>query len=125
MPGCWRLVHQVPGDTERYAVQRLPASRALRGVTPQLSEPEWHAKLAVRDEVYSLLRAQLGPVLGTLPDTHFACEEIAPAPSTLPVPDAERVLRYEWRGKLRRQRGDVDRVITYAEHFLPVAQRLV
>jgi hypothetical protein len=34
------------------------------------------------------------------------------------------VLRYEWRGRLLRQRGEVDEVITYFEHYLPVARAL-
>lgn len=118
------LLYQVPGDTERYAVQRMPASRAADSVVVQLTEAELNAKLAARDEVYSLLREQLGPVLGLLPDAHFAREEIAAAPPTLPAPDDERVLRYEWRGKLHQQGGAVDRIITYAEHYLPVASSL-
>jgi len=119
------LLYQVPGDTERYAVQRMPASRAADSTVVQLTEAELNAKLAARDEVYSLLREQLGPVLGLLPDAHFACEEIAAAPAALPVPDGERVLRFEWRGKLHQQSGAVDRVITYAEHYLPVAASLL
>jgi hypothetical protein len=118
------LVYQVPGDTERYAVQRMPPSRAAGSVVMQLTEAELNAKLAARDEVYSLLRDQLGPVLALLGDEHFAREEIAAAPRVLPVPDDERVLRFEWRGKLHQQRGVVDRVITYAEHYLPVASSL-
>lgn len=117
------LLYQVPGNTERYAVQRLPASRAADRRVLQLTEAELKAKLAARDEVYSLLREQLGPVLG-LPDAHFAREEVAAAPPRLPTPDDERVLRYEWRGKLRQQSGAVDRVITYEEHYLPVASSL-
>lgn len=118
------LLYQIPGDSERYAVQRLPASRAAGGLVLQLTEAELNAKLAARDEVYSLLREQLGPVLGLLPDAHFAREEMAAASPTLPVPDDERVLRYEWRGKLHQQSGAVDRVITYAEHYLPAAASL-
>lgn len=118
------LLYQVPGDTERYAVQRMPASRAAGRVVVQLTAAELTAKLAARDEVYSLLRAQLGPVLGLLPDEHFAHEEIAAAPPELPTPDDERVLRFEWRGKLHQRSGAVDRVITYADHYLPVASSL-
>jgi len=117
------LLYQVPGDREHYAVQRMPTSRAAGSVVVQLTEAELSAKLAARDEVYSLLREQLGPVL-CLPDEHFAREEFAAASAVLPCPDGERVLRFEWRGKLQQQRGAVDRVITYADHYLPVASSL-
>jgi len=118
------LVYQIPGEVERYAVQRMPASRAAGRVVVQLTEAELHAKLAARDEVYSLLRDQLGPVLDSLPDEHFAREEFSAASAVLPAPEDERVLRFEWRGKLHQQSGAVDRVITYAEHYLPVASSL-
>jgi hypothetical protein len=119
------LVFQVPGQMERYAVQRLPASRAADGVVVQLTAAELDAKLAARDDIYSLLREQLGPVLGLLPDAHFAREEFAAAAPTHSAPNGERVLRYEWRGKLHQQRGEVDRVITFAEHYVPVASSLL
>ena len=76
------------------------------------------------DEVYSLLRAQLGHLLHDS-DERFAREEIAPAPAGLPAPGRGRSLRYERRGELLRQRGEVDRVITHDAHYRPVAEALL
>ena len=85
---------------------------------------EYGAKLAARDEVYSLLRAQLGDLLHDS-DDRFAREEIAPAPAGLPARGRGRSVRYERRGEVLRQRGEVDSVITHDAHYRPVAEALL
>jgi len=35
-----------------------------------------------------------------------------------------RGLRYEWRAQRLLDRGEIDRAITYADHYLPVASAL-
>jgi hypothetical protein len=53
-------------------------------------------------------------------------EEIAAIQEDLPEPDeASRVLRYEWRARLLHEQGEIDRIITYREHFLPAAAELL
>ena len=119
------LVYQKPGPGEEYEVQRLPSSQRERALELHLSESELAAKLAIRREVYSMLVAQMGPVVCDLPAEHLGTEVVGRAEWALPRPGAERVLRYEWRGALLRERGEVSRVITYAEHYLPVASALL
>ena len=91
----------------------------------KLSAEELSSKLTAREDVYTLLRDQMGPVICDLPDSHLGHEVMAEAESELPEPGGGRVLRYEWRGDLLLQRGDIDRVIRYAEHYSPVASSLL
>ena len=116
------LIAQVPTDGERYRVQRLPESRAA--ISLQLTESEVAAKLQARDEIYRCLRRQLGPVLAGLDRENAAIEHFALAETELPQPGVDHVLRYEWRGRLLQERGEIDRVITFEEHFLPVVAGL-
>jgi hypothetical protein len=118
------LVAQVPDPGERYRVQRLPPARAGEAIAFHLTATELAAKLAARDTTYSCLRRQLAPIAGDLDDRHFALEHYAPAAPALPRPGVEEVLRYEWRGRLLRDRGEVERVITHAGHFLPLVAAL-
>jgi hypothetical protein len=116
------LIAQVPAANERYRVQRLPEGRA--GETLRLTSEELAAKLAARDHHYRCLRRQLGPVLDQLDDGHPAVELFAPAPDELPTPGKEHVLRYERRARLLQKRGEIDRMITFRDHFLPLVAAL-
>jgi hypothetical protein len=118
------LVHQQPGPRETYAVQRMPPSRRDGQSEVRLAAEELAVKLAARADGYSMLQAQMGPVLSGLPDTHLTNEIVAPAPTELPVPPADCVLRYEWRAQRLLDRGEIERAITYAEHYRPVASAL-
>jgi hypothetical protein len=77
-------------------------------------------KTRARGEIYRQLGAQMGPILARIPASHAASEVLRPAPIALPEPDAERVLRYEWRGRLLQERGAIEAVITYAGHYRPL-----
>jgi hypothetical protein len=116
------LIAQVPAPGERYRVQRLPATRA--GTALHLTAEEHTAKLRAREDQYLCLRRQLGAVLDGLDREHSAVELFAPALAELPEPGQQHVLRYEWRARLLQQRGEVDRVITYRDHFLPMLAAL-
>lgn len=119
------LIHQVAGPGERYDVQRVPsARREARRELLRLTEAEVGRKLRAADEVYTTLRAQMGGALAGLPASHFALEEAVLACTSVPRPGPEPVLRYEWRGALLHERGEIDRVITFADHYLPVATAL-
>ena len=107
------LIAQVPAAQPRYRVQRLPETRA--GATLRLTAEELAAKLRARDEHYACLRRQLGDVLA---------EVFAPASDELPTPGRQHVLRYEQRARLLQERGEIDRVITYRDHFLPLVAAL-
>lgn len=117
------LVYQRPGPGERYTVQRLPAERPGPRLRLALHPAELEAKLAARDEVYGLLRAQLGPLLFG-PVEHFAEEEMAPAVDPLAAPCEGRAPRYERRGEWLRARGEVTTVITHAGHYAPLVRSL-
>jgi hypothetical protein len=118
------LVYQRPGPGERYEVQRLPAERPGPRLRLSLTPAELEAKLAARDEVYGLLRTQLGPLL-LRPAEHFAEEEMAPARDPLAAIGDGRAPRYERRGEWLRARGQVTTVITHAGHYAPLARALM
>lgn len=118
------LVYERPGPEPGYEIQRFPAERRGARLQLALTKTELDAKLAARDEIYSLLRAQLGPLLAG-PSERFAVEEIGPAPGQLDGPGTGRALRYERRGELLRQRGQVATVITWANHYRPIADALL
>jgi hypothetical protein len=117
------LIRQVAASgREEYAVQRPMAS----GEPPlvfELSEEEVAAKVVARDEVYTLLAAQLGPVILDLPTDHLATEALFPAREPTSRA-ADGILRYERRAELLLRQGAIERPITYAEHFLPIALAL-
>ena len=116
------LIAQIPGPGERYRIQRLPETR--QGATLRLTAEELAVKVAVRNDYYGCLRRQLGAVLDELDGEHLAVEQFAPALDELPTPGLEHALRYEWRARLRQQRGEIDRMITIRDHFLPLAAAL-
>lgn len=116
------LIAQEPAPGERYRVQRLPAARI--GTELRLTAGEHAAKLRARDVHYLSLRRQLGPVLDGLDREHSAVEFFAPAQGELPTPGRQHVLRYEWRARLLKERREIDRVITYRDHFLPLVAAL-
>ncbi len=66
----------------------------------------------------------MGTACDQLPDSHWARKEVAPALATL-QPEVNRVLRYEWRAALLKQRGTIHNPITYADHYAPVVERLL
>jgi len=116
------LIAQEPADGERYRVQRLPARRTTEAL--HLTAGEHGAKLSAREDLYLCLRRQLGAVLEELGPEHTAVEFFAPACEELPEPGRYHVLRYEWRARLLQDRGEIDRMITYRDHFLPMLAAL-
>ena len=116
------LIAQIPAHGERYRVQRLPETRG--GVTLRLTAEELAVKIAARNDYYGCLRRQLGAVLDELDEEHLAVEQFAPGLSELPTPGRQHLLRYEWRARLLQEHGEIDRVITYRDHFLPLVAAL-
>jgi hypothetical protein len=116
------LIAQMPTSAERYRVQRLPEART--GAALHLTSEELAAKLRARDDHYSCLRRQLGSVLDDVGRDHMAIEFFAPALDVFPPPGEQHALRYEWRARLLKDRGEIDGVITYRDHFLPLVAAL-
>ena len=118
------LVYQKPAADERYEIQRISASRRAEQLEWRLSRSELEAKLSARDRIYTILTAQMGPLLADIPLEELAVEVVTPAPALLPQPGGDRVLRYERRAQILLERGEIERGITYAGHYLPVAAAL-
>lgn len=120
------LVYQAIADDERYEVQRLPPSHASPRWRHSLSEEETALKAHARDAIYLSLRRQLGPEFLQVPYAHLSQEEYGDASDLLAPPAATgRCLRYEWRARLLKEQGRIEQVITYADHWRPMAQALV
>jgi hypothetical protein len=119
------LIHQLPGERERYRVQRVPPSRRAGASFLALTPHETAAKRAARAMGYGILLSQLGPVCDQDAGL-YAREEFMPAHVTAPsAPPADVALRYAWRGARLLERGDVREVITHDAHWLPLAQALM
>jgi hypothetical protein len=118
------LIHQAPGDGEVYSVQRRPPSRRAGEIAIDLTDAEVDAKIEARDRIYTILARQMGPVITALPRAHLAREVVSPADEALTEPQPDCVLRYERRARLLAARGAIDREITYARHYRPVAASL-
>lgn len=116
------LIRQVPSAVgETYDVQR-PSGAGAGAVWTDLTDQELRAKRRARLHVYTQLARQLGPVLSDLSDDHLAREVVVPAGA--PLRAAEGVPRYEWRGERLLREGAVERVITFRDHFVPIARCL-
>jgi hypothetical protein len=118
------LVWQRAGDGESYVIQRVPPARRATRLEARLTDDELDAKVHAREHVYTLLRGQMGPPLTGLPPSYLAQEEVMPRDGAFPTPGADVALRYEWRAHRLRERGEVDRVITLRDHYVPVTSAL-
>lgn len=119
------LIYQKSMKAEEYEVQRLPISRREEQIEVHLTEEELDRKISARDHIYTSLGYQMGTLLSQLPREHAGLEVVAPACCPLRKPGTERILRYEWRAEHLRSRGEIDRIITYSQHYLPVASALM
>lgn len=119
------LIYQEPAQVETYVVQRIPASRSSEQIEFQLSEQELAGKLRARDQIYTLLADQLGDVILDLSAKQIALEVMTVARRSLPEPGVDTVLRYERRAEMLAATGDIQRRITYDEHYLSVASPLM
>ena len=118
------LVYQKPGISESYQVQRMPQSRQTDCLSLDLSDEELEKKREARDQVYTILRDDMGPLL-TSGFSNFARTEVVAASDwSLPVPSAERILRYEWRAELLRSQGVVQTPIMYGKNYLATVEGL-
>jgi hypothetical protein len=118
------LVYQLRSDPERFELQRLPASRTRTAVRFTLSENELATKLRVYRDIYEALRVQMGPLISALPAGHLAVEIVAAASSEISGRPREQSRRYDRRGKILLERGEVKQNITFHEHYLPIARAL-
>lgn len=118
------LVYQEEGPGERYVLQGVPAALAGGSVTMRLSDEELALKIAARDSIYTLLAEQMGPLLCDAPAEAFRNEVLFPSRIAQAAPGNGRALRYEWRARKLREAGEIDEIITYSDHFVPVFDQL-
>ena len=119
------LIYQKSMATEAYEVQRLPTSRREEQIEIKLSDAELEKKLVARDCIYLTLIDELGPMLSNLSRAHAGLEVVAPACTKTPTPRSDQILRYEWRGEALQKGAMIQEVITYNDHYLPVASTLL
>jgi hypothetical protein len=118
------LVHQTPSESETYRIQRTPDGGGGEHLEWRLSPSQLQAKIDARDAIYTILTEQMGALILDLPREHLAVEVVTPAATSLPESDGRRSLRYERRARLLLEKGEIDRAITYRDHYLPVASSL-
>jgi hypothetical protein len=118
------LIAEVSEAPERYRVQRPPAGEEREYVRLRLTERELSFKLAAGARSYPTLRKQLGPLLDTLRPEDVAEEWFVLLRSWPPALASGALPRYERRGRLLFEQGQVDRSITYRDHFLPLLSAL-
>lgn len=118
------LVYEKPAASESYEIQR-PADAGSGDIELPVADAHVDVKIRARDEVYTILTAQLGELITGIPRLHLTREHLVPARAPLPAPGPAMVLRYERRAKLLLERGEIDRMITYRGHYLPVAASLL
>ena len=119
------LVYQTPADGEEYDVQRFPPSHPSSRWRHMLSAEETAQKVRARDSIYLSLQKQLGPEFAQVPYPHLSEEEFGDASDPLqPAAETGRCLRYEWRARLLKQQRQIEKVITYAGHWRPMAKAL-
>ena len=113
------LIAQEPLREERYRVQRFPPGREPFSLV--LDEEELVRKLYARDHHYASLRQSTAVVCRTSREI-AGTEVFARAATELPIPGRDCALRYEARGRLLQERGEVERVITFEHNFLPAME---
>lgn len=118
------LVYETPSKAETCEIQHATPDRSAAAISFDLPAEHLDAKIRARDEVYTLLTDQL-PIILAIPRQRLAMETIVPAPSEVPGPDDFRAMRYERRAQLLLERGEIERKITYLDHYMPVAASLV
>jgi hypothetical protein len=94
------LIAQEPSDGERYRMQRFAAGRP--SIAFHLDARELETKLHLRDHEYHSLRRTTGSIIDVSPDC-AGTEVFARAADA---------------------RGEIDRIVTFADHFRPAAAAL-
>ena len=122
---CVPLIYQRRGVGESYELQRVTPAEEKASVKFYLNREELKKKTLARDNVYTVLRGRLGPLLYSLPEDHGLLEVLLPLRAANFEPHAERVLRYEWFGEQLWRDGRVPDKITFEGHYLPVVETLL
>lgn len=119
------LVYQKPGSAETYELQRMPTSRRDSCEIYSLTREELEQKHHARDQVYTILARDMGPLINSVSPTQARSEYFALSGSGLSTPSSERVLRYEWRARLLKQQGTIPDIIEYQKNYLPLTMNML
>jgi len=118
------LIHQCGEEPDVYRIQRVPQSREATQCLTKLDDNELAAKRHAREEIYGLLRAQLGAPLSNLSDAELSVESLVPAEMARIYRADDCILRYERRAKLLRESGVITNEILHEKNFVPIARAL-
>lgn len=114
------LVYQTP---DGYQVQRPPKEHRKWEIRIALSEEELDLKMKAWKEIYTILGRQIGYLVPD-PRDIARIETVVPAIGTTRRPQEDQVLRYEWRGRELKEKGEISEVITLERDVLPVILEL-
>lgn len=118
------LVYQSRNNVESYEFQRVPLELLERAVEFNLEPIELAAKVSARNDTYTILANDLGPIFQNISPEHGVKEFFMPAVNSVFSAEDGRLLRYEQRARLLKERGEIPEEITYKRHFLPIARQL-
>jgi hypothetical protein len=118
------LVHQNAENPETCRLQRTTTSREAGQSLIKLSPEELGAKRHAREQIYSLLRGQLGDPLCSMPDEELGIEALVPADLDGAYKPHGCILRYERRARLLRERGEIKNEILHKRNFVPIVRVL-
>jgi len=118
------LIHQCGEEPDLYRIQRAPRSREAIQCLTKLDAAELAAKRHAREEIYGLLRAQLGAPLSNLSDAELSIESLVPAEMARAYRADDCILRYERRARLLRESGVIANEILHEKNFVPIARAL-
>ena len=120
------LVYQMRSTVEAYQIQRVPDELKEYCLDYELNPEELRLEVLARDFIYRNLRGQVGPEFLSVTQEHLAREEIAVAGDPFKTPqNSGKAIRYEWRAQELQKKGIIKRVITYADHWLPITRALM
>lgn len=118
------LVYQKVASPESYEVQRAPKAQKAREIRWKLPEEHRVDKMDCWTNAYTILSSTMSSIV-PYPEVTSAIETVFTSDSPLREPGPDHVLRYERRGALRRELGEVSEVITRKNHYFPTIAPLL
>jgi hypothetical protein len=102
---------------DAYEIQRAPPALRGREIRWKLPHAERLIKTTAWHMTYTILSSTMGPAVPNV-DECAATESVFVAGSPLRRPEKGQFMRYERRGALLMETGEVERVITHDDHYL-------
>jgi hypothetical protein len=118
------LIYQKSANPDVYEVQRAAISMRGNEIRWKLPDSDRLSKAEAWAKTYTILSSTMGPVV-PYPEVTGAIESYFTSGSPFREPGGDQVLRYERRGALLRELGNVKDVITRSSHYLPCTEPLL